>query len=456
MSPRFAFLWVVGFLLPASGARAQSNDDWSHAPEPPPPGLASPPEPPPPEPPAAPRTPRTPFGSRGQWVISGSSSVAASSTSYDRTSASNLGVTFSPHVDRFMLRNLSLGLLTTVAFGDGKGYGADSSLVETRTTTVRLGPRVGLNVPLTQVLSLWPTLALGFEWTQRTQSLVSGSSLSVGGNPLGYPSTTEFGPWLDIDVALLLHPRPHFYLGLDVSGFRDFGHVQGGPDVGGQQTSLNAGFVLGGWFGGESAELGDPAAPDAPAPAGRARRFGDRGVLVLSDELALYGGWTGNEGSPSTASSEGMTIGADFFAADRVSMGISLSAAHGASTSVDPTTSATVTSESTGYSSAIRIGVDIPFAGAFSFWPRAAIGAGSQSISVQESSQLRNDIKFVTAVLFAPVLVHPASHFLVGFGPRLQRDLSRDIGVTSTGGFPQTISTPTTTIGAGFMVAGWL
>jgi hypothetical protein len=377
-----------------------------------------------------------------------------SSTSFDNSGASSLGATFAPSVDRFMLRNISLGLATAVAFSDAKAYGADSSLVETKVTTIRLGPRVGLNLPLTRALSLWPSLAVGFEWTQRTESLVSGSSLSVGGNALGYPSTTEFGPWLDLDVALLLHPRPHLFLGLDASAFRDFGHVQGGPDVGGQQTSLNAGFVLGGWFGGESAE---PDGPAGPAPAGRTRHFGDKGVLVLSNELALHGGWTGNDGSPSSTSSEGATLGADFFPEDHFSMGIAVSALHVASTSIDPTTSATVTYETTAFGASFRVGVDIPFGGAFSFWPRAAIAGGSQSIVVQENSYLRNDTKFVAASLYAPVLVHPAAHFFVGFGPSVQRDLSRDIGVSVAAAGPsQSVPNTTTTIGAGVVVGGWL
>jgi hypothetical protein len=444
--PPYRIVWpsLVAALFATSPVLAQSAVGSDATDEPPPP------------PPPGPR-----FGSRGQWVISGSASASISSKTFDSSHAEFTRSNFEPGVSWFVARNVSLGVVTHLAYSDSRGYGADGSLVSTKATTVRLAPTVGVNLPLGESFSLWPTATFGFEWVHQTESVVSGSSSSVSANPLGYPSSTNLGPWGEVDVSLLWHVRPHLFVGAGAGVFHDFGQVQGGPAVGGQETSVSGGFLLGGWFGGEP--KAQPAASDEPsAPAVPATpRFGQQGQVAISNELTLNGYWGSYAGSSSSYSGGSINAGLDYFFADHVSIGAAASASYGTSTGVDATTNAQVTSSSTGASLLVRLGVDIPMGKSFSFWPRASLGGATvmnqQSESKQGSAVTEED-KPVFVGLYAPLLVHPSPHFFVGFGPSVYHDLSHSVvvydpNVSTTGPTSQNVST---TVGAGVVVGGWL
>jgi hypothetical protein len=196
-------------------------------------------------------------------------------------------------------------------------------------------------------------------------------------------------------------------------------------------------------------------APVEGAPEPRVRRFGDAGEVVFSNEISLSGSAAWFAGTPSRSSSFGVGLGVDCFVTDRLSLGVYGSGSRGSSTSIDPTTSGEVTSTSTGWAIAGRVGVDLPLADRVSFWPRLSLSAGEQSITIQETSTLLNDAHFVTIGLFAPVLVHPATHVYVGLGPTLASDLSRNIDV-GNGFATSNVSNKSSSIGIGSTVGGWL
>ncbi len=160
MSPRRLAWCLLGLLVALSplAARAQAygehplHDRWD-----PPPAPLPETRPPPPEPESA------PFGSRGQWVITGASSVVLSQTSYNGSGATYSSVTFAPGLDTFVLRNFSVGLTLSLGFSDSKGYTADGTFEEDRLTTYAGGLRAGLVVPLSRRVSLYPRLAAGYE-----------------------------------------------------------------------------------------------------------------------------------------------------------------------------------------------------------------------------------------------------------------------------------------------------
>jgi hypothetical protein len=450
-SGRVVSAWILGAVAASSlqpgQARAQSSAWDSHAPSSAAAPtveelLATPPEEPPP----------APFGSRGQWVVSGSSSLGLSWQKFSNSDAVFASAFLDPTLDWFVTRNVSLGLRTGVSYEDDKGYGADGSLVQTRRASVHVGPRVGVNLPLGRKLSVWSTGSVGFEWVRQTESTVSGASSSVASSPLGYPTSTELGPWIDLDTALLWHVEPHLFVGIIAGVFHGFGHVQGGPEVGGQETEVSSGFLLGGWFG------GPPPLYDASAlhpPAARPRRFGEDGQVVLSNELVLDGRWTGYAGSSSSSSGGALTAGLDYFAWSHVSVGAAFTVSSSTTTGIDASSNEPVTSRSSGASLSFRFGVDIPMGNAVSLWPRASLTFGGETLTEQqEASQNENDEKITTVGLYAPILVHPAAHFFVGFGPSVAHDLSRSI---SAGG-PSSVSVPnpSNSAGAGLVVGGWL
>jgi hypothetical protein len=126
---------------------------------------------------------RANFGDAGVSVITADSSLGITSTEYSQSEARRFSASFSPGFDYFVIRRLSVGLDLTIAYGLGRGYGADGSLVETMITAIGGGPRFGLDVPLGEVVSFYSRATLGVESVHRESRLVSGRSLSTAGAP---------------------------------------------------------------------------------------------------------------------------------------------------------------------------------------------------------------------------------------------------------------------------------
>jgi hypothetical protein len=221
---------------------------------------------------AKPEEPAPPFGAKGEFVVTGASNIGISYTQFDASQATFLSASFSPSFDYFVLRNVSVGVNVDAEYLDERGYGADSSLVRTRSTTISGGVRVGVNVPILDHVSWYPRLTIGFEVDQSEQDLISGGSISVAGSPLGYPSSTQTGPTLNVFAPLLVHIAPHLFIGWGPFFFHDLASVAGGPNVGGQRTDVGADFVVGTWWGGAPPPLAQDA-PPTPLRVARVRRI---------------------------------------------------------------------------------------------------------------------------------------------------------------------------------------
>jgi hypothetical protein len=440
---------VACFAAPRIAA-AQGGDFYLY--QDPPSSQPPPPPEPPPEPTATePLPPR--FGAPGEIAISGTSGLGASYTTYDGSQASSLSVSFGPAVDVFVARNVSLGLSAGVSYSDARGYGADGSLVDTGSTTVSGAARVGVNVPISTWLSFWPRLMLGGEWVHQSVQTVNGGSASVVSSALGYPTTTRAGPWGEVVLPLTLHLAPHVFASFGPSVFHEFSDAQGGPDVGGQRTSLGAFLDVGGWFGGPRHDATSDAGGEEP-PVIPVHRFGSARDLVISNAFAVQGFWISYAGSGSTNTSIALTPGIDYFVANQFSVGISLNASYSGGTGVDSTTGNQVTFSHHSYGVAPRIGVDIPMGSFVSLWPMASLGFGAGDYSEHEGTSGGSySTSFMWVSLYAPLLVHPASHFFVGLGPSVSHDLQNTISYPNSTATAQNRST---TVGAGLIVGGVL
>src|ERR1700690_2144145 len=392
-----------------------------------------------------------PFGGRGQFVITGASTMGISFVAYSASQASSFGAVFSPGLDYFISRNISVGVDVDVSYGDAKGYGADGSLIETTTTTVAAGPRVAFTLPFGRSpFSLYPRLTLGFEWTQRDEQLVSGASLSVAGSALGYPSSTQVGPTINLFIPLLFHPTGHFFMGFGPSVFHEFGHVSGGPDVGGQRTTIACGLVVGGYFGGERAPA--DALEDGPRPV-PPRRFGMEGEWVLTNDLTAGISSTGYIGTSSSALGATLDVGFDYFVADNVSMGAAAAISYNRIQGTDASSGAPVTTSVTGGGVLARLGYSVPVARWLSWFPRVSLGFStdtfkeSSGVSANQPSE-----NIVTIAAFAPILVHPVPHFFAGLGPYVSQDVSRSVS------FPNSliqVQNQSSRAGLTLVVGGW-
>jgi len=152
------------------------------------------------------------FGTPGQVAIASDFSLFFSHFS----DTSHLSL--SPAVDYFLIPQLSVGGSVTFAYDSFKGGG--------HSTPFGLGPRVGYNIPLTPMFSLFPRLALTY--THNTET--------------GEDSNNLLG--LFLFAPFLFHPVPHFFIG--------FGPSLGGNFAGGESFNRFVVFTLestvGGYF----------------------------------------------------------------------------------------------------------------------------------------------------------------------------------------------------------------
>jgi len=69
-----------------------------------------------------------------------------------------------------------------------------------------------------------------------------------------------------------------------------------------------------------------------------------------------------------------------------------------------------------------RVGFDVPISRFFSFYPQAELLFGALGL---QSTKVGNAVGVLVAVnAYAPLLLHLAPHFFMGFGPTVFRDLA--------------------------------
>jgi hypothetical protein len=132
------------------------------------------------------------FGLQGEWALS---SDAALSISHQSGSTE---LTLAPAVDYFVIPNLSVGGFISLYYA--KSGPAD-------TTIFSIGPRVGYNVPFSDLFSLWPKI--GFSFSHTTNS----SEIPIARNQSIDNSTTNNGITLNLFVPVMIHPAEHFFAG---------------------------------------------------------------------------------------------------------------------------------------------------------------------------------------------------------------------------------------------------
>lgn len=379
-----------------------------------------------------PDPPSPAFGEPGELVLSGTAVGSFSVFTYDETQAAQTDVSFGPGLDVFVVRRLSLGLALSVRYT----HVTSDTGSETTRASFSVGPRVGYVIPLTEKLSFWPTLSVGFSNTReqrpgRVDPQAADASWS--------------GLWLGAYAPILVHLRPRVFVGFGPTIFRDFaGATQpDGPiSTGTKSTAIGAALVVGGFWGGQ-AEDAPPGATDFVGDATRRRRFGDAGNVVLSNTLALGVSHVSYEDRAGSSSSYRFAPGFDTFVLPRLSMGMRFLLSE---STAGPERFRLVRST---WGIDARVGVDVELLGWLSWWPTAGVGYRSEGRSAELDGRVsRRDVSTLGVSAFAPLLVHPAPRFFAGFGPFVDRDLVvYDSGGSGVKG---------TTYGAGGTLGAWL
>ncbi len=164
------------------------------------------------------------FGGRRQIAISSDAALTISNTSLSGVSGSTTQIMLQPAIDYFVIQNLSVGGSLLFNYSStGAGH----------STSFGIGPRVGYNIPISDLLSVWPKAGLS----------IARSSVSTDPTPAvpatGSVSNTAVA--LNLFVPLMLHPAPHFFAGF--GPFLD-------TDLSGNSkaTTLGGKLTIGGWL----------------------------------------------------------------------------------------------------------------------------------------------------------------------------------------------------------------
>ncbi len=395
------------------------------------------------------------FGGRGQFTLLGGTSVSISSTSWTSSPSSSFTGTQSNQLDYFVVRNVSLGLDLYSFVGTLDSSAPDGSRATLQTEHLRIGGRIGVNVPFGKSFSWYPRVAFGYENIQEDDMASGQASIS---NATGFASTRQAGAYLDVYAPLLIHPASHFFLGFGPELFQNFGDVTaGGRDVGGLRTSLGAGLVIGGYWGGSVEEQAGTAtrAGGASEPDGIPRAFGDRGELVFTNALVTSIHTTTFSLTDSGAFSASVGGSVDYFVVDRISLGVGADFSYSSSTLLDEASGNQVSSSATTGDLSLRLGMSLPIGGRLSLYPVASIGFQRQtSESDSSGTDQGSTSSAIVASLYAPLLVHPAEHFFFGFGPTMSTDLWQQTSFPRPSDAP--VSSRATTVGVGLEVGGWV
>ena len=232
------------------------------------------------------------------------------------------------------------------------------------------------------------------------------------------------------------------------------GPSRGGPNVGGQKTAIAAELVVGGYWGGEPPP-GETQASRA-APTGPAERFGSAGEFVLSNDLALSARSLNYAGTDSTERTFSIGGSLDYFVIDHVSVGFATTFSTAYSRGIDPTTGAVINSSTGGVTFAPRLGADVPLGASFSIYPQFELGIGHQTYDeTGEGSGDQYVDDTVSVDLYVPLLVHPAPHVFIGFGPSVYHQVSSAVTYPADPLVPA-VQNRETTVGARLVVGGWL
>ena len=136
---------------------------------------------------------------------------------------------------------------------------------------------------------------------------------------------------------------------------------------------------------------------------GGADTFGQAGQLVISQDFQFQLQYN-------TAGSDNLTIvlspGADYFFKDNLSLGAGVNFGQTFQSGDDDT--------SVGVN--VRLGYNLMYDETLSFWPKVSAGF---TYNKSTTFIFGPDGTFFEIGLFAPVLLHPTSHFFVGLGPNV-------------------------------------
>jgi hypothetical protein len=170
-------------------------------------------------------------------------------------------------------------------------------------------------------------------------------------------------------------------------------------------------------LGAHNASAQDPTDDNGGGPA---RNFGGAGQIAFSSDASFV-----IEHSSQSTTTISFAPAADFFVINNFSVGGSIAFdyanVHGA--------------DGFRFSIGPRVGYNFAFTNMLSVWPKLGFAYAHSNSGYDVGGDLSRSRanNGIALNIFVPVMMHPATHFFVGFGPFLDSDLSGDNRVTSYG-----------------------
>ncbi len=204
-------------------------------------------------------------------------------------------------------------------------------------------------------------------------------------------------------------------------------------------------------------DSGEPETPEAPKALPEPRViFGRKGQWVLlgsSNSLGIsHEAFSASDYEYTSAGGE---LGLDHFIADHFSIGCDLQGSYSVTQGYTATSFAKTTASD--FDAGVRFGVDVPISALFSWYPRLSLGLSSSHtnysivssyVGAPAATGFAESRVGPWLNLYAPLMLHPAPHFLLGFGPRIEHDFGAQRGGPYAG-------SQTTLLAAQFSVGGF-
>jgi hypothetical protein len=166
------------------------------------------------------------FGAAGQIAISSDAALVIQRRTITDVSGGTTSIQLAPAADYFVINNLSVGGF--VGFDYVTSGDNDSSRFS-------IGPRVGYNIPFSDLVSIWPKAGFSFAHTSSTVSTPGPNNSTVS------VTNTADAFALNLFVPVMFHPVRHFF-----AGFGPFLDTDLSGDN--RATVFGGKLTIGGWM----------------------------------------------------------------------------------------------------------------------------------------------------------------------------------------------------------------
>ncbi len=235
----FSALLLAAFAVPGVAA-AQYPPAAGYTPPPQPGGFGY-------APPTGYAPARARFSDAGHLAISNDLNTSLVGNSRSDNGGSDWSLNLHPAADYFVIQGLSVGGFVDYTHKSVSTSDTLGTSVTISTDSFGIGPRVGYDLPLGDVLSFWPKVGVAFTY------MATGGYLATGTPAGALPPGNGNAFTLSFDAPLLYHPVSHLFLGLGPRVSTDLSSSYS-PNSGAsftmpKTTSFGLVFTLGGWFG---------------------------------------------------------------------------------------------------------------------------------------------------------------------------------------------------------------